>query len=384
MEKSYRATRLIFLALGLAVACWAPMIPILKIQLSLDNGQLGLLMLVQGIGAVLVMPLASWLVNRWGSSLVIIISSLLVLTSLPISTIAPTAVYLGIALFFFGAATSIMNIAINAQAISVESRSGRSLMSGFHCLLSVGGLLGVVFITLLLNYNWNIFCCASLISIVIALIIVSQGKNFIPDESSRKHSKASPATLELKVLILGVLCFVAFMSEGCILDWSAEFLHSSLHYSTARAGIGYAFFSIAMITGRLLGDRIVSRYGQSITFQMSAILAASGFIILVSRWWPYAELMGALLIGLGASNMVPILFSAAGKSTKTAPHSALAIITSFGFAGLLIGPVLVGFVSNVSSLALGLGGIAPLLFFSGVFGPVLALRPIIKKGAPEN
>ncbi len=267
-----------------------------------------------------------------------------------------------------------MNIAINAQAITVESQSGQSLMSGFHCLFSFGGLLGVVLMGSLLEFKWTLFSCASLVSIFMGLIILTQAKYLLPDMPSASSSATAKSIVEYKVFLFGSLCFIAFMAEGSMLEWSAEFLRSSLHYPTSQAGIGYALFSIAMATGRLLGNKIIARLGQPLTFKISTLIASSGFMILVASLWPYAELVGFVMIGLGASNIVPILFSSSGKLKKTAPHKALAIVTSFGYAGLLMGPPLVGFVANFSSLAVALGGIAGLLFLIGLFHSVLSVE----------
>jgi predicted MFS family arabinose efflux permease len=374
MKQASRATRWVFLSFGMGISSWAPMIPFAKGRLGLNDAQLGLLLQVFGIGAILTMPLSSWLVKRFGSAGVSVASGLFVLLLLPSLTVAPTSLYLGIALFLFGGATSAMNIAINAQAITVESQSEQSLMSGFHCLFSFGGLLGVVLMGILLELKWTLFSCASLVSLCIGLIILLQGKHLLPDKPSVGSSSTSRGVVEYKVFLLGSLCFIAFMAEGSMLEWSAEFLRSSLHYPTSQTGIGYALFSIAMATGRLLGNKIIARLGQQLMFQMSAIVAASGFVILVASLWPYAELLGFVMIGLGASNIVPILFSFSGKFKKTAPHTALAIVTSLGYAGLLMGPPLVGFIANASSLSVALGGIAGLLFLIGFFHSILSVK----------
>jgi len=370
MKHAYRATRLVFLAFGIAISSWAPMIPFAKSRLGLNNAELGLLLQVFGIGAILTMPVSSWLVKRFGSAIVTFVSGVFVFLLLPTLTIASTSVSLGAALFLFGGATSAMNIGINAQAITVELKSGRSLMSGFHCLFSFGGLLGVMSIGFLLELQCHLFYCAVLISTFIALILLSQWKNLLPDKVAVSSSKVG-GVFEYKAFILGLLCFIAFMAEGSMLEWSAEFLRSSLDYATSQAGVGYALFSVAMATGRLLGNKVIARLGPPLTFRMSSMLAASGFIVLVTPLWPYAELVGFVMIGLGASNIVPILFSSSGKLQIMAPHAALAIVTSFGYAGLLMGPPLVGFVANSFSLAIALGGVAVLLFFIGLFHFVL-------------
>jgi predicted MFS family arabinose efflux permease len=374
MKQACRATRFIFLAFGMSMASWVPMVPFIKSRLGLDDAQFGLLLFLCGIGTSFVLPLSCWLVKRFGSSFMIGVSGLVAPILLPLLTIAPNLFSLCIALVLLGGAHSVMGLAMNAQAIAAESRSHQSLMSSFHCLFSVGNFLGVLLIGLLLEFNLSFFYCGVLISILIALIITFQWKKLLPDEAPTDVLQAPAGMIEGRVLLLGFLYLIAFISEGCMSNWSAEFFSSSLNYSTAHAGIGYVIFSMAMTGGRLLGDRIISRFGQIMTFRMSCLLGATGFIILMAARWPYGELIGCFLVGLGSSNIVPILLSLSGKFPKTTPHHALSIVTYFGHLGSLIGPLLVGFIANAFSLAFAFGCIAALLFVMGLFGSPLALK----------
>jgi len=369
MKPAIRATQLLFLVFGMAISCWAPMIPFVKSRLELNEAELGSALLLFGIGAIITMPISGWLINRMGSRLLILVSGLFTLTIIPFLAIAPTFSLLGITLFLFGVATSGMNISINAQAILVESQAKRILMSGFHCLFSVGGLLGVVLVGLLLELKCELLYCGMMISFLIACVILSQHKKLITDTPTPTSTASQSFILpENRVFILGFLCFIAFVAEGSMLDWSAEFLRTSLNYPASQAGIGYAAFSIAMAFGRFFGDKLIARFDASTIFQAGGLLAASGFATLISAPFQYVELLGFFMIGLGAANIVPILFSASGKFSSS--HISLTIVTSFGYAGLLIGPGLIGLVANSFSLPIALSGIAALLVLAGLFGPM--------------
>src|SRR5262249_34175459 len=149
--------------------------------------------------------------------------------------------------------------------------------------------------------------------------------------------------------ILGCLCFIAFMAEGALLDWSAEYLRSNLDYDIAIAGIGYSAFSIAMAVGRFLGNRAIKKLGSQLVFQLGCLVAATGFAIVITASWTSCELFGFVLIGLGASNIVPIVFSSSGKLTNISSNTALTIVTTCGYIGLLVGPVFVGFLAEATT-----------------------------------
>lgn len=377
MKQTCWAARLIFFAFGLGISSWAPMIPFVKTKLELDDAQLGLIFLVFGIGALVMMPITGWLVGRLGSRLMTLISGLFVLASLPLLTVADTPFTLSFVLFIFGAVTGAMNIAINAQAVSIESKSATAVMSGFHCLFSTGGLFGAVIISLFLEWQWSLWNSALVVSSIMFLILISQWRNLIA-ENHKSQTTSTTKTItwpETKLIFLGVLCFIAFMAEGSMLDWSAEFLTSSLHYEASIAGIGYAIFSIAMAFGRLLGDKFIQRFGALLSFQLGSLLAAAGFLILINISWGYGELFGFFLIGLGASNIVPILFSASGKLGSSSPNYSLTVVTTMGYLGILFGPAVIGFIAKATNLSFAFSSVALLLIAIGLSGRAVLLAP---------
>jgi len=166
------------------------------------------------------------------------------------------------------------------------------------------------------------------------------------------------------VLVLGLLCFISFLAEGSMLDWSAVFLRDVRGFSAASAGIGYAAFSVAMALGRLTGDWIVARFGPVLTVRLGACTAAAGFLLASMLAWPPAALIGFVLVGLGAANIVPVMFGAAGRLPGTSPGMAIATVTTLGYAGLLSGPALIGFLAQISSLAVALAAVAGLLLLT--------------------
>jgi predicted MFS family arabinose efflux permease len=366
-----RATRGFFLLSGIATASWAPMVPFAKVRLDLDEAQLGLVLLCLGIGSVGAMPLAGHLCHRHGSRRVLLVSGVASCVLLPVLAIAPTAFAMGAALSVFGAALGAVDVAMNAHAVEVERRHRAPLMSGFHGVFSVGGLAGSLAIAGLLAAGVALLASVSIIAVALLAIVLTQWRALIDTRSDPGAGLRSMFSLPSgRALLLGALCLIVFLAEGAVLDWSAVFLRDERGFSIDRAGLGYAAFSVAMATGRLLGDRITARLGPVRIARYGGTLAAAGFVIATALPWGAASLAGLVLVGLGASNIVPVLFSAAGRIPGTSPSVALATVTTLGYAGVLSGPAAIGFVAHATGLSIALGGVALLLAIVAVFASI--------------
>ncbi|KRC36422.1 MFS transporter [Acidovorax sp. Root219] len=359
------ATRVAFFISGFAMAAWAPLVPFTKAQLSLHEATLGLLLLCMGAGSIVSMPLAGALSARWGCRRVLVASALLVCASLPLLALAPTAPWLGVALFLFGAGIGGLGCAGNIQAILVERASGRPMMSGFHGLFSLGGVAGAGGMIVLLGVLGTSLgqATAAVAAVVLALLALAAPHFLAGGGAQSGPAFARPTGV---VLFIGTLCFILFLAEGAMLDWSAVFLTQVQGMPAERAGLGYAAFATAMTVGRLTGDRWVRRIGPQRTVLTGALLAAAGLgLATLAPTWPLA-LPGFALVGLGCSNIVPVLFSLAGRQHAMPESLAVPAIATMGYAGVLMGPALIGFVAHGTSL------VAALLLLAGLLGAVAA------------
>jgi predicted MFS family arabinose efflux permease len=362
LSAARRATRLVFLVMGTATAAWAPMVPYVKAGLGLDDAQLGLLLLGLGGGGIAAMPIAGFLIHRFGSRAVVLVAGLLSCLLLPLASLAPSVFLLALTLVFFGAALGALDVATNAHAVVVEKQSARPLMSGFHALYSVGGLVGAGGMTFLLKLGLPLTNCAVGISVALLAIFLSQVGCF--NAPSQESNAAGPSGLALPrgmVVTLGVLAFIVFMAEGAVLDWSAVLLRFSRGWSAETAGLGYAAFSVAMAFGRLTGDSLTRRMGPVAILRYGSLVCAAGFLVAVAAPLGGLSVFGFVLVGLGASNIVPVLFSAAGRLPGMPPSVAVPAVATLGYAGLLAGPALIGFAAQLTSLPLALAGLAALL-----------------------
>jgi len=346
------STRVAFFIAGFGMAAWAPLVPFAKERLEIHEGALGTLLLCLGAGSIIAMPLAGILTSRLGCRRVLILSVLVVCATLPMLAQVSSVFWLGLVLFFYGAGIGSLDCAMNIQAIILERASGRTMMSGFHGLFSLGGVVGAGGVSGLLSLGMSPWNATLIVAAVIALLLALSASHFLP-YGGRSGGPAF-ALAKGVVLFIGVLCFILFLTEGAMLDWSAVFLADVRGMSPAHAGLGYAAFAATMTVGRLTGDRYVRRVGPKVVVIGGALLAAAGLALatLIASW-PVA-LLGYALVGVGCSNIVPVMFSLAGKQNEMPESIAVPAITTMGYAGVLLGPAIIGFVAHATNLATAL------------------------------
>ncbi|NHZ63868.1 MFS transporter [Massilia genomosp. 1] len=335
------STRLAFLAAGLAMSAWPPLVPLAKLRLGLGEGQLGLLLLCLGAGSLLAMPSTSFMSARFGERPVLLCSGLIVCLLLP-----------GCVLFAFGAAIGTLDVAMNIQAVVVEKNSGVSLMSGFHGLFSAGGFLGAGTMALLLGLNAT--ASTIVLALLVAAVLASAASGLLRERDAPILVMPHGA-----VILTGGLCFLCFLAEGAILDWSAVLLTDgrAVAAGAGQGGLGYAALAMAMTLGRLTGDKVVGKLGGQGVLLLGGLCAAGGFFCTVLAASVPGMLAGFVLIGLGASNIVPILFTAAGSQRAMPASLAIGAITTLGYAGILAGPAAIGLVAHASSLPVAFAGL---------------------------
>jgi MFS family permease len=364
-----RSTRIAFLIAGFGVAAWAPLVPFAKQRIGIDDGVLGLLLLCLGAGSIVAMPLAGVLSARFGCRVVITTSAALLCLILPFLAIAASLPLLIAALLAFGASIGSIDVAMNIQAIIVERASGRAMMSGFHGLYSLGGIAGSASVAALLGAGATplaaILCLVAAIAVATALA----APHLLPYGS--KSDGPAFALPRGVVLFIGVLCFIFFLTEGAVLDWSAVLLTSLHGMEDSWAGFGYAAFSLAMTIGRLTGDQMVQRFGGPVVIVIGGLFAAIGIALAtLAPGWAMA-LVGFALVGIGCSNIVPVLFSSVGRQTEMPENLAVPAITTIGYAGILAGPAAIGLVAAIANLQVAFLSLAILLLGGALSGRLL-------------
>ena len=364
------ATRLSFLVAGFGIACWAPLVPFAKQRLGVDDGTLGLLLLCIGIGSVVAMLLTGPLSSRYGSKPVILAGGFGLAALLPVLSVATTPTTVALALLAFGASLGSIDVAMNVHAVEVERAADKPLMSGFHALFSIGGFAGSTLMTFLLSLRWaplggTLLCSA----IMMAAMALAWPRLMTGAQGERGPLFVMPRGI---VLLLAGLAAASFLAEGAILDWSALLITDAGLVTATKGGVGYMFFAVAMTVGRLVGDRITARIGDRSTLFWGGVLAIAGFIMLLTAPLAAVAMAGFLLFGLGASNIVPILFRNAGSQKTMPPALAVGAITTTGYAGILVGPAAIGFVSKAMGLHAAFWMVAALLCLAPLVARLVA------------
>lgn len=367
------ATRLAFLIAGFGVACWAPLIPYAKARLGVDDGMLGLLLLCLGIGSVTAMLLTGMLSARYGSKPIIIAGALGMTVVLPLLAVAATPLELGAALFVFGGSLGSLDVAMNIHAVEVEKAAGKPLMSGFHGLYSVGGFIGSMFVTFLLSLG-----IAPLTAVLLAAVLMLAGAVVIWPRLIVAVAGGEGGPLFVLprgfVLLLALLTAIVFLVEGAVLDWGALYLTGAGLVDAAQGGLGFMLFSVAMTVMRLAGDAVVGRIGDRAVLTWGSLIAIVGFAAVLLAPVAIVAMAGFLLVGVGLSNIVPVLFRRAGNQSVMPVGLAVAAVTTSGYAGVLLGPAGIGFVAKYSGLPAALWMLTALLLLVTLTAGRVAVR----------
>ena len=360
---------------GILLASWVPHIPLVQVRLGLDHAALGLALLGLALGAMVSMPLSGWLIGKVGNREVSWFSAVLSCFSAALPVMAPDFFTLLLALIIYGACQGAMDVAMNAQAVRVEKDWGQPIMSSFHGMYSAGGLLGAGLGGLYLNHfapGWHMWLVAAVMLLAVGLTgrwLPEDGPQLVSDEEHKPRRILTPA-----LLAIGVVAFVVMMTEGAMADWSAVYLSTAHNAGKGTAALGFAAFSLCMDIGRFSGDYLVRRGRRRTLLVVSALLAAFGLALAVMTSSLTLALIGFALVGLGLSNLIPVLFSTAGNMPNISAQAAVATIATFGYSGFLLGPPMIGLSAHWLGLATTLGLLALLVLVLAICAPWLVAQ----------
>jgi MFS family permease len=346
-----------FLIHGLVISTWVSRIPFIKAGLRLNDGVFGFTLLGMAIGSVIGIPVCGWVVTRYGSRRACTWTSIGLCLSLILPGFAVNAITLFAALFVFGAMAGSNDLAMNSQAVAVEKMIGTHTMSRFHAMFSVGGIVGAAAGGILaaravpaLSHFLVMAVLVTAFSLATAPLIMeaaSEGPALPRPKLSLRHF---PITL----LVLCAIGFCIFLSEGAIADWTAVYLKQVLGAGPGLAAAGYAVFSFAMAVSRLCGDAVTVRLGPAWTIRAGGILAACGLTSALLVHSPYWALPGFALVGAGFSTIIPLVFAAGGRIKSVSEGAGVAAVSGLGYLGFLVGPPVIGLISQFTSLRAGL------------------------------
>lgn len=363
------ATSLFFFGMGFCFATWASRIPDIKTTLHLSEAALGTLLFALPLGQLIAMPFSGKVVAQFGSRNISILGLFAYAIGMILPGLAATDWQLAIGLFLFGFFGNFCNIAVNTQGVYTQQLFPNPILGSFHGSWSLAGFCGALLGLLMLALKLRPFEHFVVAFIIVSLIIVLNYKYIVKSKSKHQEKKTGYSLFkkpDKTLLWLGVVCFCGMASEGIMFDWSGVYFKEIIKAPGALVVLGYTTFMITMASGRFLSDFLVGKYGARKVLIASGIIISSGFYIAVLLPFLIPCTLAFMLIGFGVSNVVPIIFNVAGNNEKVPTSIALTIVSSISFLGFLIGPPVIGYIAELTSLKYSFAII-------GIFGIIISM-----------
>ncbi|HWV69771.1 MFS transporter [Chitinophaga sp.] len=357
-----RATRIavsaLFFLTGLCFSSWASRIPDIQLALKLNDAGLGSVLLALPVGSIISLPVAGILVSKYGSRQVLLFAAVAYAVVLPMLGLAHTSWELSVCLVFFGFCGNLANIAVNTQAVGVEAMYGRSIMASFHGLWSVAGFTGAAFGTWMTGLHLAPVYHFLIITAVSWVLVALTMNRLVVRVTNENNAPSLFGKPDAFLFTLGIIAMCSMICEGTMFDWSGVYFRRVIQVREGWAGAGYAAFMSTMASGRFVADYLTTRLGVKKMLLISGGLTASGLLVAVVFPYFVPAMLGFMLVGAGVSAVVPLVYSAAGRSTKLPPGMALATVSTIGYFGFLFGPPLIGFVAQATNLGVAFTMIA--------------------------
>ncbi len=348
----------LFFANGFAFGTWVAHLPLFKSRLALSDGALGFALLAASAASLVAMPLVGALVARVGSRWPCGAASVLATAALGLPFLATSYPAFAACAALLGAVFSSMDVTMNAQAVAVERRYGRQILSSFHAVFSIGGLLGSALAAILIARD--VPFAAQGIGVAMVCVLLALGAalslaNEAPERAARTAERGARDGETRRMLgVLGAIALFGLVGEGAMADWSGIYLRTSLGVAAAASAFGFGAFSVAMAAGRIGGDALVARLGPVRVLGYGALLAAVALAAAIGVHDAFVAFVAFVAVGLGLANVVPIAFSAVGRMGSLPPGVGIATVSTIGYAGFLVGPPAIGLTSDAIGIRLAL------------------------------
>jgi len=347
----------VFFVHGFLFASWTAHIPELKQHLGLTDGRLGLALIGAPIGSVLALVVAARILPRVGSRPMVRLSLLGYCVSGPFIGLTGSFGTFFVAFLLWGFFQGMLDVSMNTQAITVERFSDRVLMPGFHGSWSSGTLVGAVTGAAAVALGVSLSEQLLVLAVPCLLAVGWLTTRMIPDrrlgddpDASIDRRSESHGVLQRELLVLGGIAFADMLCEGAVADWAAVYLHNSLHSVALVAGMGFAIYSLAMLAVRLSGNRLFTRFAVHRSLTLLAGIATLGFAVGLAIATPVSMLIGFALLGVGLGCVVPMTLRAAGAVGNVNTGGAVATVAGCGWAGFVVGPVVIGAIASATKL----------------------------------
>lgn len=354
-----------FFVNGFLYANWTARLPEVQSFFNISNTMLGTLLFTTAVGAVIAMPFTGWLTVKYGSKRITQVAGFFFCFLIPFLILSSNLALASIAFFLMGFCAGSMDVAMNGQAVFVERGYDKPIMSSFHAVFSIGMALGAGAGALFTKFDFTLLHHFMLVAGLGLFANLWASFNLIDDTPSKSAvaEETSHFMLPTKaVLPLGIIAFCGMTGEGSMSDWSAIFMNKVVGKSEFFSALAFGSFGTAMTIGRVFGDRLTERLGKDKLLIYSSLCAMGGMALVIGIISEWTALAGFFLVGLGLSNVVPIIYSTAGNIKGVKPSVGIAMATTVGYAGFFVGPPTIGFLSDQYGLRWGMSFVLILFF----------------------
>jgi fucose permease len=372
------ATTGVFVVNGAAIGTWVAQIPWVQERFDLSKSAMGLVLVGMALAVILAFPVAGQAIVRHGSERMVWVGGIVCALAVNLPVLAPHPVLVALGLAVLGGASATQDVSMNSHGVKVEKDIRRPIMSSLHAGWAFGGMAGAGFAAAGTALGLDARVTVALASALLPATLVATARR-IGHGSAAEGDDAPGFTLPSRgVVLLAILCLLVMVTEGAMADWGGLYLRQDLGASAALGALAYSFFTAGMTAGRIVGDWINHRIGAVALLRWGALLTGVplGAMLLIGQ--PAAALIGLFLVGLGVSNGVPLMFSAAGRQPDTPPGPGIAAVSSMGSLGFLAGPPVIGFVADAISLPWALA----MLILGAIVVFALARRAAGRSEAP--
>lgn len=343
---------------GVCFASWASRIPTFKASMGLNDAELGSILFALPAGQIITMFFSAKLTTHFGSKKMLRATAPLYAIALTFLALATAGWQLAAFLVLFGITGNLCNIALNTQGVAGENYYGKPIMSSFHGAWSIGNLTGALIALGLVNLKLGMYTHFWIIALISLTNVVLSSKKLLDHNPKpvTRTEKTKFFTMPQGILVLlGIIAFCSMATEGTMFDWSAIYFEDVVKLPHNKAIIGYASFMFMMASGRFLGVYLIGKFGRKNLLQISGAIISIGMALAVIFPNIIVAIFGFMLIGLGVSSIVPMVYSIAGNNKKVPAGKAITMVSSIGYFAFLFGPPLIGYVSQLSSLRYSFG-----------------------------
>ncbi len=347
-QKERIALSAYFLLSGICFSSWASRIPTLKTLYNLTEGDLGNLLMIMPASAIIGIPLSGWLVSKFDSRIPMQAASILFLLSLFSLSWGFSIFGIAISLVFFSIALRIINISINTQSISVQQKFEKKIIGSFHGVWSIGGIVGVLFSTIMLNFEVSIFWHFFFVALFGFIITFFMFPLLIKNDKSNVGTKFKLGKPSKYISLLGFIVFFAAICEGGMYDWNGVYLQEVVKQEVFT--YGYLLLMICMTISRLSIDKLMEHFGMQKLYIAGSVLIILGILLATVFPYLYPVLIGFGMVGFGVSGLYPMTFILAGKAKKYSVAIVMSIIGTYSTVGMFLGPPIIGYLASAFGL----------------------------------